>query len=139
MLALKDAGYELLVPFGENTRYDLVIDDGKGLCRVQCKTGRLRSGAIRFATCSAYGHHRKPTTARRSYLGQIDAFAIHCPETGGVYLVSIEDLAVEVQGLSVSTHRRTIKSGTSDSPLTTKLHAFMHAAHKPPRPSEESV
>jgi hypothetical protein len=98
MLALKDAGYALLLPFGENTRYDLVIDDGKGLCRVQCKTGRLRSGAIRFATCSAYGHHRKPTTARRSYFGQIDAFAIHCPETGGVYLVSIEDLAVEVQG-----------------------------------------
>jgi hypothetical protein len=26
------------------------------------------------------------------------AFAIHCPETGGVYLVPIEDLKVEVQG-----------------------------------------
>ena len=28
MLGLKAAGYALLVPFGENTRYDLVIDDG---------------------------------------------------------------------------------------------------------------
>jgi hypothetical protein len=98
MLALKDAGYALLLPFGENTRYDLVIDDGNGLRRVQCKTGRLRDGAIRFATCSAYGHHRNPATARRSYTGQIDAFAIHCPETGGVYLVSIDDLPVKAQG-----------------------------------------
>ena len=34
MLALRDAGYAVLVPFGENTRYDLVIDDGKSLARV---------------------------------------------------------------------------------------------------------
>jgi hypothetical protein len=29
MLALQDAGYAVLTPFGENTRYDLVIDDGQ--------------------------------------------------------------------------------------------------------------
>ena len=39
MLALRRAGFDLWVPFGENTRYDLVIDDGKSLARVQCKTG----------------------------------------------------------------------------------------------------
>ena len=39
MLALREAGYDLLVPFGENTRYDLVLDDGCCLARVQCKTG----------------------------------------------------------------------------------------------------
>jgi hypothetical protein len=44
MLALHEAGHELLVPFGENTRYDLAIDDGSRLARVQCKTGRLRQG-----------------------------------------------------------------------------------------------
>ncbi|MBA2462518.1 MAG: hypothetical protein H0V45_12245 [Actinobacteria bacterium] len=58
MLALRQVGYALLVPFGENTRYDLVIDDGVRLARVQCKTGRLREGAIRFASCSTYAHHR---------------------------------------------------------------------------------
>jgi PD-(D/E)XK endonuclease len=31
MLALSEAGYKVLVPFGENTRYDLVIDDGASL------------------------------------------------------------------------------------------------------------
>ncbi len=90
MLALQEAGYEISVPFGENVRYDLVVDDGSRLARVQCKTGRLRDGAVRFATCSSYAHHAHPLEARRDYLGQIDFFAVFCPETAGVYLIPIE-------------------------------------------------
>jgi len=97
MQALQAYGYAVSVPFGENVRYDLVIDDGEHLQRVQCKTGRLRDGAIRFATCSCYGHHARPSQARRDYLGQVDCFAVHCPETSGVYLIPITDLAVRVQ------------------------------------------
>jgi PD-(D/E)XK nuclease superfamily protein len=97
MLALYQAGYEVLIPFRENTRYDLVIDDGQTLARVQCKTGRLREGAVRFAVCSSYGHHRNPTTARRDYHGDIDYFCVHCPDTGGAYLVPIDDPPVRRQ------------------------------------------
>jgi PD-(D/E)XK endonuclease len=84
MLALVDAGLSVFIPFGENTRSDFIIDDGLRLARVQCKTGRLRGGAVRFATCSSYGHHRNPAAARRDYHGQIDFFAVYCPETAGV-------------------------------------------------------
>jgi hypothetical protein len=98
MLALEWAGYDLLVPFGENTRYDLVIDDGATLARVQCKTGRLRAGAVRFPVCSTYGHHMRPGDSRRHYHGQVDYFAIYCPETAGVYLVPINDLPIRVKG-----------------------------------------
>jgi hypothetical protein len=97
MLALIEAGYSVLLPFGENTRYDLVIDDDKELRRVQCKTGRLRDGAIQFSACSSYAHHPNPKMKRRSYIGQIDYFGVHCPETGGVYLVPIEDASVQTQ------------------------------------------
>jgi PD-(D/E)XK endonuclease len=97
MLALREAGFAVLVPFGENTRYDLVIDDGIRLARVQCKTGRLRGGAIRFAVCSCYGHHQRPGESRRDYHGQVDYFAVHCPDTSGVYLVPMDDLPVKVQ------------------------------------------
>src|SRR3990172_208957 len=38
MLALEEAGYPFLIPFGENTRFDLAIDEGSRLARVQCKT-----------------------------------------------------------------------------------------------------
>jgi hypothetical protein len=65
MLALHERGYDLLVPFGENTRYDLVIDDGSRLARVQCKTGRLRDGAVVFSTCSSYAHHPNPRVVKR--------------------------------------------------------------------------
>jgi hypothetical protein len=98
MQALHLAGYALLVPFGENVRYDLVIDDTRQLSRVQCKTGRLRDGAVRFAVCSCYGHHANPGKARRDYLGQVDYFAVYCPETTGVYLIPIGDLQVRVRG-----------------------------------------
>ena len=98
MLALDHAGYPVLVPFGENTRYDLVIDEGYRLARVQCKTGRLRQGAVRFNACSFYAHHRNPREPSRDYLGEIDYFAVYCPETQGVYLVPIEDTPVRRLG-----------------------------------------
>jgi PD-(D/E)XK endonuclease len=98
MLALRERGYAILVPFGENTRYDLVIDrGGDKLERVQCKTGRLYGGAIVFKTCSSYAHHPNPKPGRRHYLGQVDFFGVHCPQTGGVYLVPIEDAQLESQ------------------------------------------
>lgn len=92
MLALIDGGHEVSVPFGENTRYDLIVDRHGVLSRVQCKTGRLRDGTIRFATASTYGHLPSPREVRRAYLGEIDHFGVFCPETGGVYLIPIEDV-----------------------------------------------
>jgi hypothetical protein len=93
MLALQDVGYSVFVPFGENTRYDLVIDDGVGLARVQCKTGRLREGTVFFRTCSSYAHHPNPKILKRDYQGEVDFFGVFCPETAGVYLIPIEDIA----------------------------------------------
>jgi hypothetical protein len=92
MLALRERGHGVYVAFGENTRADLVIDDGEKLLRVQCKTGRLRRGAVEFATASTYGHHRNPRVIRRTYTGEIDLFAVYCLETSGVYLVPIQDV-----------------------------------------------
>ena len=92
MLALKMAGLTVLLPFGENTRYDLVVEDEGTFLRVQCKTGRFRGGAVVFKTMSSYAHHRSAQVARRGYHGEIDCFGVHCPETGGVYLVPIDEV-----------------------------------------------
>jgi hypothetical protein len=92
MLALRERGHGVYVAFGENTRADLVIDDGCRLLRVQCKTGRLRRGAVQFATASSYAHHRNPRSTRRTYVDEIDVFAVYCPQTGGVYLIPVEDV-----------------------------------------------
>jgi hypothetical protein len=99
MFALQLEGYPVLLPFGENTRYDLVIDTGPRLRRIQCKTGRLRNGAVIFRTCSTYGHHPNPKVIRRDYEGQIDDFAVYCPELGAVYLIPIEDVSTRTMAM----------------------------------------
>ena len=98
MLALREVGFAVLVPFGENTRYDLVIDDGVKLAKVQCKTGRLRKGAVIWSMCSNYGHHSNPRLVQRDYQGEVDYFAVFCPETRGVYLIPMNDLPMRRQG-----------------------------------------
>src|SRR5216684_4012452 len=95
MLALRAGDYAVYVPFGENTRCDLVIDDGETLSRVQCKTGRYRNGAVTFKTCSSYMHHPHPKMPRRDYRGQVEFFGVFCRDTGRVYLIPIGDLAAQ--------------------------------------------
>jgi hypothetical protein len=92
MLALRGNGYGVYAPFGENTRCDLVIDDGSTLFRVQCKTGRFLNGAVIFPTCSSYAHPPNPKITQRDYIGQVDFFAVFCAKTEGVYLVPLTDL-----------------------------------------------
>jgi len=92
MIALRDAGHVIPVPFGENTRYDLIADDGERLLRVQCKTGRLRGGGVVFRPSSSYAHHASPRVIRRRYEGEIDYFGVCCVDNGGVYVVPIGDV-----------------------------------------------
>ena len=82
-------GYKVLLPFGEDHRYDLVIDDGEKLSRVQVKTGRLRGGVIKF-NCSSSHAHRGGTN--RPYFGQIEYLAVYCPETEKVYVLPEKEL-----------------------------------------------
>ena len=81
-------GYTVAIPFGV-ARYDLVLDMPDGLKRVQCKTGRLRDGAVRFMTVSR-GMTGK-TVRCRSYQGDADLFGVYCPENGKVYLVPVDN------------------------------------------------
>lgn len=77
----------VLMPFGDNQRYDLVLERGGEFIRVQVKTGRLKDGVVRFQTCSSgstTGHKKK-----RPYVGEVDCFAVYCPENHQVYLVPI--------------------------------------------------
>jgi PD-(D/E)XK nuclease superfamily protein len=112
IFALRIQGHSVFVPFGENTRCDLVVDRGGQLSRVQCKTGRLRNGAIVFNTCSSYAHHPNPKVVRRDYAGQINEFAVFCPETQGVYCIPIEEMPTKVHGrLRVTETRNNQRSG----------------------------
>lgn len=80
----------VLIPFGDNQRFDMAFLDYDGsFLRVQCKTGRYRNGSIQFNVASM-GTDRK-AGERRTYQGEIDYFGVVCPEFQGVYLVPIAD------------------------------------------------
>ena len=80
--------YPVLLPFGDNQRYDLIIEDKGQFKRIQCKTGRLRKGAVTFATCSNRCNTKQ--LYKKDYLGQIDLFAVYCYENNQIYLVPID-------------------------------------------------
>ena len=90
---LLEIGYNVLTPYGDNTRYDLVIEDADGkFWRIQCKTGRSNGEYMNFAPASLYYHTRagRTTHGSKSYHGQIDYFAVYCPENKGVYLIPVD-------------------------------------------------
>jgi PD-(D/E)XK nuclease superfamily protein len=82
--ALVKKGYSVSLPFGNNQRYDLIVEEGSRLLRAQVKTGNLCRGGISFATASTSGR------VRRDYRGQADVFFVYSPELDKVYRVSVE-------------------------------------------------
>lgn len=105
---LVQAGKEILVPFGENQRYDLVIDEGDKFTRVQCKTGRIRNGAIFFPTCSVTYHHPSNhgiRAYRHHYQGDAELFGVYCPDNDSVYLVPVSEVGKVGASLRVEPSR----------------------------------
>src|SRR5918912_773972 len=86
LAALVAAGYLVSVPFGEGHKYDFIIDDSVGLYRVQCKTGRIKKGALLFNSYSQSGNG----ATKQGYHGLADLFAVLNPESDEVYLVPVE-------------------------------------------------
>ncbi|KKL71296.1 hypothetical protein LCGC14_2096380 [marine sediment metagenome] len=96
MASLLKAGYAVLTPYGDNLRYDLVIEKGGEFFRVQCKTGRLDKGAIVFPTASSYRHRNG---SNRHYRGQIEYFAVYYPDNDTTYLVPVDEVGVSTAAL----------------------------------------
>lgn len=87
---LISAGYSVSIPFGDNDKYDLVVDDGKELHRIQCKTAwRTQKGTIRFNTHSQTTREGKYHES--TYHGEVDAFIVRHPEQEDLYWIPIED------------------------------------------------
>ncbi len=90
-------GKVVLLPFGNNQRYDLVIDEGGVFIRAQVKTGRLRNGVVSFRTCSTNGF----TGVSKGYTGEADVFLVYCPENREVYQVPVAEVGREKAHLRV--------------------------------------
>ena len=84
------SGYTVSVPFGDNDKYDLVVDDGDELYRVQCKTAwPNKDRTIRFNTHSQTT--KDGAYHEQTYDGAIDVFLVRDPDDDQLYWIDIDD------------------------------------------------
>ncbi len=100
-------GCDVLIPFGDNLRYDLLIDVDGSFERIQCKTGRLRAGVIIFKTSSSTYH--RSTGCHKHYRGQAEWFGVYCPDNKKTYLVPVDRVGASEGTLRVDEPRNNQK------------------------------
>jgi hypothetical protein len=81
----------VLRPMCEGRRYDLVVDTGAQLLRVQCKWASRRGGVL-TARCITSRH--TPSGYRRTLYSaeEIDAVAAYAPDTDSCYLLPVQEI-----------------------------------------------
>ena len=86
------AGFPVLLPFGADRRYDLVVETGGRFLRVQCKNAsECRGGTVlRFHARSI--RYQAGTRIEKSYRGQADQFAAYAPSTRQVYVLAVDEV-----------------------------------------------
>lgn len=91
-------GYIVSIPYGENSRYDFILDIGNKLLRVQVKTSSNKrdiknpTDAIIFS-CRSTNVNSKGNTTHRYDKKQIDYFATYW--NNQCYLVPVEECSTE--------------------------------------------
>jgi hypothetical protein len=81
-------GFDVSVPVGDNLRYDLIVDDGKKLYRVQSRTGRSHNGCI----VSGLSSSRLNTKSMyKKFFTEIDIEFFALYHEGSVYIVPIHE------------------------------------------------
>lgn len=87
-------GYQVSIPFGEDSRYDFIADVNGKLLRIQCKTSSEifdNNGdvvAIHFKTVRQSGGNAKKSTRTKYTIDEIDYFSTSYQ--GKCYLVPVE-------------------------------------------------
>ncbi|HYE16255.1 MAG TPA: group I intron-associated PD-(D/E)XK endonuclease [Pyrinomonadaceae bacterium] len=88
------AGFYVSVPFGNGCAYDLIVDTGERLLKVQVKTGWLCKGCLLFK-----GRRRirdsKQNGMRKYRKGEVDYFAVYYPPAGAIYVVPLGVMGVD--------------------------------------------
>src|SRR5207248_1785427 len=98
---LVQLGCECLIPWGHDHRYDIAVDDGGKLIRIQCKMARYVEewGILEFNTAITYARVGGKPHIRKGYKGEADYFGVYSPDTGNVYLVPVDDVPIGSKGL----------------------------------------
>lgn len=85
---LLEFGYVVSVPFGDNLRYDIIVDTGDKLLRVQCKTAWLSRGCLDFNNTSITTKNGR-RVSRLYSSNEIDLMLVYSPNFSKIYSVPI--------------------------------------------------
>ena len=91
---LTELGFQTLIPFGDSCKYDVAVDIGNKIIRIQCKHSRWSTDtaqvktAFEIATCCQTTNTKK-TTRHKYSENEIDYFYTYFEGQG--YLVSIQE------------------------------------------------
>ena len=82
------SGLRVCVPFGTGAPYDLAVDTGRRIVKVQVKTATFERGCVVCRTRRRNANYDR--TMRRYEKGEVDYFAIYCPPLNELYGMSFE-------------------------------------------------
>ncbi len=82
-------GLRVLLPYGENWRYDIGVEHNGRLIRIQAKTGILKSNVVQFRVCSVINNFSRLAVRRPYTAEEVDWFGIYCPQNERVFYVPI--------------------------------------------------
>jgi hypothetical protein len=85
-----EMGYNVLQPVNHGLRYDFVIERDGHFQRVQAKTGRLMNEEYILFNASSVDPVSK---AEVNYRGDIDLFAVYCPQNNTCYVIQVNAVA----------------------------------------------
>ncbi len=81
--------YNVLLPFGDSQKYDLVIEKGGELKRVQVKTATEKNGVV-YADTRVIGHNLKGVNIYHPTKEDFDILAVVEMETQNVYAIPFD-------------------------------------------------
>lgn len=86
-------GFEVLVPLGDNTKYDLVVDEGRSLLKVQVKTTQYFRKGSYIVSLRTNGGNRSGSS-KVSYINAVDTdfIFIYVVPTGEKYIFPVIEL-----------------------------------------------
>lgn len=90
---LLSLGYNVSQPFCQDSKYDLILDTGKALLRLQVKTSRLKSATSIVFNCRSTTKNSQTNKSRYYQENEIDYFATYW--NNQVYLVPVSECSSE--------------------------------------------
>ena len=91
--AAVELGCVVLLPFPEGRRYDVVIDTGPRLLRVQCKWGRLKGSVIIVSLATSRLTPREGYIRTTYTSDEVDGIAVYCDDLKRCFFLPIEKVA----------------------------------------------